>query len=148
MRIRSPKDFWSGIFFIAIALGFIALARQYNMGDMHRMGPALFPTTIGALLAALGLLIAARSLVIDGAPVPRMQARPIFISLAAIVLFGIALDLLGLVIAIAALVIVGGYASREVRITTSIGLAALLIAFSVPVFVWLLGLPIPLWPGE
>ena len=40
MRVRSPKDFWAGLFFIAIALGFMLLSTRYSMGNMHRMGPA------------------------------------------------------------------------------------------------------------
>jgi hypothetical protein len=106
----------------------------------------MFPTLIGALLAALGLIIALRSFVLDGAPVPRFDARPIGISILAIVLFGIALQWLGLVAAIAALVLVGAYASREVRLLDNLALAAVMIVFSVAVFVWLLGLPLPLWP--
>jgi len=146
MRIRSPKDFWAGLIFVAIGGGFVLLAQQYRLGDMHRMGPAMFPTLIGALLAALGLIIALRSFVLDGAPVPRFDARPIGISMLAIVLFGIALQWLGLVAAIAALVLVGAYASREVRLVDNLALAAVMIVFSVAVFVWLLGLPLPLWP--
>jgi Tripartite tricarboxylate transporter TctB family len=146
MRIRSPKDFWAGLIFVAIGGGFVLLAQQYRLGDMHRMGPAMFPTLIGALLAALGLIIALRSFVLDGAPVPRFDARPIGISILAIVLFGIALQWLGLVAAIAALVLVGAYASREVRLLDNLALAAAMIVFSVAVFVWLLGLPLPLWP--
>jgi len=147
MRIRSPKDFWAGLIFIAIGGGFVLLAQQYRLGDMHRMGPAMFPTLIGALLAALGLIIALRSFVLDGAPVPRFDARPIGISILAIVLFGIALQWLGLVAAIAALVLVGAYGSREVRLLDNLALAAAMIVFSVAVFVWLLGLPLPLWPA-
>jgi hypothetical protein len=146
MRIRSPRDFWAGLIFVAIGGGFVLLAQQYRLGDMHRMGPAMFPTLIGALLAALGLIIALRSFVLDGAPVPRFDARPIGISILAIVLFGIALQWLGLVAAIAALVLVGAYASREVRLLDNLALAAVMIVFSVAVFVWLLGLPLPLWP--
>jgi hypothetical protein len=146
MRIRSPKDFWAGLIFVAIGGGFVLLAQQYRLGDMHRMGPAMFPTLIGALLAALGLIIALRSFVLDGAPVPRFDARPIGISMLAIVLFGIALQWLGLVAAIAALVLVGAYASRVVRLLDNLALAAVMIVFSVAVFVWLLGLPLPLWP--
>lgn len=148
MRIRSPKDFWSGLIFIAIAAGFIGLARRYNLGDMHRMGPALFPIIVGALLAGLGALIAARAFVLDGPPVPRFVARPILVSLLAMVLFGIALQWLGLIAAIAALVLVGSFASGESRIAPTMALTAILIVFSVGVFVFLLGLPIPLWPGE
>jgi len=146
MRIRSPKDFWSGLFFIAVAVGFIGLSRQYNMGNMHRMGPALFPTLVGTLLAGLGLIMALRSFATDGPPVPRFHARPILISLIAIVLFGVALQNSGLVAAVTALVIVGAIASSESRVLETVGLTLALIVFSVAVFVWLLGLPIPLWP--
>jgi hypothetical protein len=146
MRIRSPKDFWAGLFFIAAAVGFMLLSQQYSMGNMHRMGPALFPTLVGALLAGLGLIIAARSFAIDGPPVPRFHARPILISLVAIALFGVALAHLGLIAAVAVLVAVGAVASRESRPLEVAGLIAVLIVFSVGVFAWLLGLPIPLWP--
>lgn len=146
MKIRSPRDFWSGIFFIAVALGFVGLSQRYAMGNMHRMGPALFPSLIGALLAVLGFVIALRALAVDGPPVSRFHARPIVVSLIAIALFGLALAHLGLIAAITALVLVGALASQESRLLETVGLAAALIAFSVAVFVWLLGLPIPLWP--
>jgi hypothetical protein len=146
MRIRAPKDFWAGLIFVAIGLGFILLATEYRYGDMHRMGPAMFPTLVGALLALLGTAIAARGLVSAGEPVPRFKARPLGISLLAIVLFGIALQWLGLVTAVAILVLVGAYAARDVRPLANIALAAVMVLFSVAVFVWLLGLPLPLWP--
>jgi hypothetical protein len=147
MRIRSPKDFWAGLFFIAVAMAFIGLSHQYGMGNMHRMGPALFPTLVGVLLAGLGLTIALRAFAIDGPPVPSFQARPIVVSLAAIALFGVALAHLGLIAAVAALVLIGALASRESKPLETLGLVAVLIAFSVVLFVWVLGLPIPLWPG-
>ena len=146
MRIRAPKDFWAGLFFIAVAAGFMLLSRHYNMGNMHRMGPALFPTLVGALLAGLGLIIAARSFAIDGPPVPRLHARPILISLVAISLFGVVLAHFGLVAAVIVLVAVAALASNESKPLEVAGLIALLIVFSVGVFAWLLGLPIPLWP--
>jgi len=146
MKIRSPKDFWAGLFFVTIALGFIGLSYQYGMGNMHRMGPALFPTLVGVLLAGLGLLIALRAFAVDGQPVPPFHARPIIISLVAISLFGLALAHGGLIAAVAVLVIISAAASRESKVLETVALVAALIAFSVAVFVWLLGLPIPLWP--
>jgi putative tricarboxylic transport membrane protein len=146
MRIRSPKDFWAGLIFVAIGGAFILLASQYRLGTMHRMGPAMFPILVGSVLAVLGAIIALRSFVLDGEPVPRFYARPIGVSLLAIVLFGVALQWLGLVAAIAVLVLVGAYAAREVHRLETIALAAIMIVFSVAVFVWLLGLPLPLWP--
>jgi hypothetical protein len=37
-------------------------------------------------------------------------------------------------------------ASRESRPLETVGLVVVLMVFSAAVFVWLLGLPIPLWP--
>src|SRR5262249_60086532 len=91
MRIRSPKDFWAGLIFIAIGGGFVVFAQQYRLGDMHRMGPAMFPTLVGALLAALGVIIALRAFAFHGEPVPRFYLRPIGVSVLWILLFGAAL---------------------------------------------------------
>jgi hypothetical protein len=148
MRIRSPKDFWSGLFFVAIGAAFILLAQSYSLGTLHRMGPGMFPTLVGSVLAVLGAAIALRSFVLRGEPMPDFQARPLCVSLLAIVLFGVALQWLGLVAAVAVLVLVGGYAAREVRLRENVALAAAMVLFSVAVFIWLLGLPLPLWPDS
>src|SRR5947209_17739701 len=100
MRIRSPKDFWAGLIFVAIGAAFMLGAQHYRLGDMHRMGPGMFPTLIGALLALLGTLIAARAFVLAGEAVPRLHARPLGVSLLAIVLFGLAMQWLGLIAAV------------------------------------------------
>ncbi|MGE0038583.1 MAG: tripartite tricarboxylate transporter TctB family protein [Xanthobacteraceae bacterium] len=148
MRVRAPKDFWAGLIFVAIGGGFILLAMQHRYGDMHRMGPAMFPTLVGALLALLGAIVAARGLVLSGEAAPRFHLRPLAVSLLAIVLFGVALEWLGLVAAVTVLVLVGACAARQVRPLESVALAAALVLFSVAVFVWLLGLPLRLWPGS
>ncbi len=146
MRIRSPKDFWSGLLFIAVAVFFIVLATRYRFGTPERIGPAFFPIMVGLLLAALGAIIAGRSLVLDGPPIEHMHLPPLLVTIAAVVLFGIAFGWLGLVAAIVVLVIVGSYADRSARLIESAALAAVLAVFSVAVFVWVLGLPLPVWP--
>jgi hypothetical protein len=148
MHIRSPKDFWAGLIFVALGAAFVGLALQYRLGDLHRIGPGLFPTLIGSVLVGLGLIVAGRALVLEGPAIERVHARPLLVSLAAILLFGLALQWLGVVVAIAILVLVGAYASRDVRILQVLALAAFLIVFSVAIFVWLLGLPLPLWPSR
>jgi hypothetical protein len=147
MRIRSPRDFWAGLLFVGIAAMFIALASQYRFGDAHRMGPGYFPIMVGALLAVLGAVVAGRGLAFDGPPLPRFNPRPLLVTLLAVVLFGLALERLGLAAAIALLVLVSAFADRDVRLLPSAVLAVLLIAFSVATFVWLLGLPLPVWPA-
>src|SRR5262249_54717191 len=135
MRIRAPKDFWAGLIFVAIGVAFILLSQQYRLGDMHRMGPGMFPTLVGALLAMLGAAITLRAFALEGEPVPRFYARQIGVTLLAIVLFGLALAWLGLVAAIAALVLIGAYAARDVRPLENAALAAVMILLSVALFV-------------
>jgi len=146
MRIRSPKDFWSGLVFIAIAVAFMALAARYRLGTAEKMGPGFFPIMIGIVQAGLGAILLGRSFVLDGPPLERMRLSPLAITVVAVVLFGIALDWLGLAAAIAALVIVGSYADRSSRLVESIALAVALVFFSVAMFVWVLGLPLQVWP--
>jgi hypothetical protein len=58
VRIRSPKDFWAGLMFIAFGLFAAIFAyANYQMGTAVRMGPAYFPTVLGGLLALLGVLV-------------------------------------------------------------------------------------------
>jgi hypothetical protein len=58
MQIKNPKDFWAGLMFIATGLFFSLWAMEfYQMGTAVRMGPAYFPTVLGFLLVALGLIV-------------------------------------------------------------------------------------------
>jgi len=55
MKIVNGKDFWAGLMFMGFGLGFwIVSTENYSMGSALRMGPAYFPTMLGALLAILG----------------------------------------------------------------------------------------------
>jgi hypothetical protein len=147
MKIRSPSDFWCGLIFLAIGVGFMWLAREYRMGSAARIGPAYFPTLLGGLLAVLGLTITVPALFVAGEKFPHMSWRPLLTILAGILVFGFLLEPAGLVAAVAALVIVGGFADPELRFRETIGIAFFLIVFSVGIFVALLGLPLNLWPN-
>ncbi len=63
MKIKSPKDFWSGLMFIASGLFFAIWAMtHYQMGTAVRLGPAYFPAMLGGLLFVLGVFILLGSL--------------------------------------------------------------------------------------
>ena len=147
MRIRAPRDFWAGLLFIAIGTGFIALASQYRLGVASRMGPAYFPIAVGCLLSLLGLAIAVRAFVRTGPALEAVSLRPLGVTLLSVVLFGLALSYLGLVAAILALVLVGALADANARSLEMLALAVFLAAFSVVVFVLVLGLPLQVWPS-
>lgn len=146
MRIRSPRDFWAGLAFIAIAAAFIYMASGYRYGTAQRMGPGFFPIYVAGFLGLLGLVVFLRSFVIDGPRIDNIGLRQLLVTILAVTLFGLALTYLGLVAAIVVLVIVGAFADPAAKPLETIALAITLSAFSVGVFVYLLGLPLQVWP--
>jgi Tripartite tricarboxylate transporter TctB family len=147
VKIKSPSDFWCGLIFLAIGVAFMLLAREYRMGTAARIGPGYFPTLLGGVLAALGLSITLPSFLVAGEPLPRVSWRPLLMILISILVFGLLLEPAGLAVAVAALVVVSGLADRELRLRESLALALFLVAFSIGIFVTLLGLPLNLWPS-
>ena len=147
MRIRSQKDFWCGVIFLAIGIAFMVLAREYRFGTAARMGPGFFPMLLGGLLAALGLTLAVPALLRDGENFPRLHMQPMLMLLASIVVFALLLQPLGFVLAALVLILIGGFADADLRLAESAALAIFLTAFSVGVFVLVLGLPLTLWPN-
>src|SRR5438270_13030115 len=100
MKIKSPKDFWSGLMFLGVGLFFVVWAAIfYQMGTAVRMGPAYFPVLLGGLLAVLGLVILLESFVAEGPPVPAFALRPLILLSVACVLYGYLVNPLGLSVA-------------------------------------------------
>jgi putative tricarboxylic transport membrane protein len=56
LRIKSERDFWSGILFLGTGIGFALGATQYSMGSAARPGPGYFPLLLSCLLAILGTI--------------------------------------------------------------------------------------------
>jgi Tripartite tricarboxylate transporter TctB family len=148
MRIRAPKDFWSGVMFCAFAAVAILTARGYSLGTAGRMGPGYFPLLLGGVLGALGLILIGRSVVIEGEPLPSFELRPLLVLALAVSLFGALIEPVGLVIALAVITPLSAWAGPQFRWPEVVVLALALIAFSVGVFVYALGLPLMLWPSR
>ena len=51
--VRNPKDFFTGLIFIAFGIGFLLIAQHYPLGSARRMGPAYFPTILSVVLILL-----------------------------------------------------------------------------------------------
>ena len=65
MRIKSQKDFFSGLMFMGVGVAFAWGATTYNVGTGARMGPGFFPLYLGVLMAILGAVITFKALVIE-----------------------------------------------------------------------------------
>lgn len=149
MKIKSQRDFWSGLMFVAIGLGFAWGATSYSFGQSARPGPGYFPFGLGLLLAVLGGMVLFKALTIeteDGEPVGGFAWRPLIIIVGSVALFGLLLPRLGLFIALPLLVISSAFAGDEFHWGEAILNAAIITVFSWAVFIYGLSLTIPLKP--
>jgi hypothetical protein len=149
MKIKNEKDFWAGVMFMLIGIAFVGFAQNYDMGTPQRMGPAYFPTVLGGLLAALGVAIGLQGLTVDTSDgkIEKFHFGPLFAVLAAVVAFGALLRPGGLLLALAALLGIASLGSHELKIKELIPLAVGLALLVLAVFIWGLGLTIPVWPA-
>ena len=149
MKIKSQKDFWSGLMFIAVGLGFAWGATNYSFGQSARPGPGYFPFGLGLLMAVLGGMVLFKSLTVDtndGEPVGRFAWRPLLIIIGSITLFGFLLPRLGMIITLPLLVVMSASASDEFKLKEALLNALILTVGSWAIFIYGLNLTIPLWP--
>lgn len=148
--VLGNKDFLAGLVFLAFGLAAMHIAdRDYPMGTLVRMGPGDFPAALGLILALFGVYLAARGLGWprkDEAPVA-WDWRPVGCIVASMFLFGFLLPRLGLMSALAAMFVVAALGGWEFRWREVLALTAVMTAFAVGVFVYLLKLPFQLAPG-
>lgn len=150
MKIKSEKDFWAGLMFMATGLGFAGGATNYSFGSSARPGPGYFPFGLGILLAILGAFIVFESLTVstrDGEKIGAFPFKPMFLIILAVAVFGVTLPLLGMVIALPLLILISSLAGDEFKLTEVILVAVVLTVGSWLVFIRGLNLVIPLWPS-
>jgi hypothetical protein len=145
--VRHPKDFWSGLLFIAIGLFAILYGLKYTLGTAARMGPGYFPRILGILLILLGSILALRALRLDGPPLPRWKWRPTVVVLGSVVLFGAIVQWAGIALSTVILIVGSSAASSEFRPRESLIVGVVLAALAVGVFVIGLKLQLPIWPA-
>jgi Tripartite tricarboxylate transporter TctB family len=150
MKIKSQKDFWSGIMFTVLGIVFAYGATNYTIGSAAKMGPGYFPLMLGVVLSLLGAAVTLRSLSVetaDGDPVDAFNIRTIAIILGAVCLFAFLLQPMGLIVALLALVVMSSYASHEFSWKGTMINAAVMIALCMGVFVFALKLQFPILPS-
>ena len=151
MSISSAKDFWSGLIYIFFGLAAVIIARDYDMGNALKMGPAYFPTVLGWLLAVIGAISVIRGFVVRGMAVGGFAFKPLLMIVAATLFFGFTVRGAGMAVALPILVIFSATASRRFNWKMSLLLAAGLTLFCVLVFIKGLGVPLPIvgpWFGD
>jgi Tripartite tricarboxylate transporter TctB family len=157
VKIKSQKDFFSGLMFGAVGGAFAWGATTYNVGSGARMGPGYFPLMLGIVLALMGVVIMFQSITIeteDGAPIGKWAWRPLAYVLGANLAFGVLLGglpsvgvpAMGMIIAIYALTIISSLAGETFKLRDVLILATILAVGSYLAFIVLLKLQIQVWP--
>ncbi|RZL54767.1 MAG: tripartite tricarboxylate transporter TctB family protein [Variovorax sp.] len=157
MKIKSQKDFFSGVMFTVVGVAFAWGASTYNVGSGARMGPGYFPLLLGIVMAAIGLGIMFSGLTVeteDGEIIGKWAWKQVIYILGANLAFGVLLGglpsigipAMGLIIAIYALVIIASLAGSEFDFKKVLVLATVLAIGSYIAFIWALKLQIQVWP--
>jgi hypothetical protein len=157
MKIKSEKDFYSGLMFMAIGIAFAWGATTYTIGEGARMGPGYFPLVLGLLLTALGAFVLFKALVVeteDGDRIGPWAWRPLAFIIGANLLFGVLLGglpsigvpAMGMILAIYGLTIVSAMGGDEFRFKEVLVLGTVLSIGSYLAFIVLLKLQFQVWP--
>ena len=146
--IRHPKDFLSGLIFVAFGVAAIVLGSGYPLGTAARMGPGYFPRILGILLIALGGALSLRALRTSGSPLPGWKWRPVIVVLVSVIVFGLVVTHIGLVLATVGLIVASSAARGEFRPKEALISGIVLAALAVGVFVIGLKIQLPIWPGS
>jgi Tripartite tricarboxylate transporter TctB family len=157
VKIKSQKDFFSGLMFTVVGAAFAWGATTYSVGEGARMGPGYFPLMLGILLAILGAAIMFTALVVETADGDKIGAwawKPLSFIIGSNLLFGILLGglpsiklpAMGLIAGIYGLTIVASLAGERFKLKEVLILATILAIGSYLAFVMLLKLQFPVWP--
>ncbi len=158
MKIKSQKDFWSGLLFLVAGIAFAWGATNYTIGEGARMGPGYFPLMLGILLAIIGVFVVFEALVVeteDGEPIGKWAFKPLVFIIGSNLVFGILLaglpnfgiPAMGLIVAIYALTFIASMAGEEHKNKEVAILATILAIGSYLAFIVLLKLQFPVWPS-
>lgn len=157
MSIKSQKDFFSGLLFMAVGIAFAWGATSYNVGTGARMGPGYFPLMLGLLMAVLGAVITFKALVVeteDGEKIGTWAWKPLCFILAANLVFGILLGglpsiklpAMGMIAGIYALTFIASLAGEKFNLKENLILATVLAVMCYLGFIVLLKLQFQAWP--
>lgn len=169
MRIKNEKDFWSGIMFVAVGVGFAIGAMDYSLGPAcppqdpcatsmwarfiqlsAKPGPGFFPLGLGMIQAVLGALVLFKALTFEtagGDPIGAIGWKPLILIVASVAIFGAILPRLGMFISLPILILIANLAGNEFSWKGVIISSIVLTVGSWLVFIKGLGLIIPLWPS-
>lgn len=140
-----PDLLTAGLFIGFGAVGLYA-SRNLDGGTLAQMGPAFLPRVVCGLLILVGLAVGLPALRRPVQAIETIRLRPLLVITVAIIGFAYAVTHLGFVLASLWLIVAGSLADPGGRWREVALLAGGLTLFGALVFVYALGVQVPLWP--
>jgi hypothetical protein len=132
-----------GIFLVGIALLFGIASLNYNIGQLSRTGPGLFPLIVSSMLLLIGVLTILRSRFVAAVPLD-YRVKNICVILAALCGFAVLSAHVNMTLGIVFLVFCASFAGTSYSIVRNLKISAGLLAVALA-FKYLLGLGLPLF---
>jgi len=146
MRVRAGQDFATGVLFALIALAALYIGADYPMGTPQRPGTGVLPRILALCLLATGAFLIGKAFIVGDVAMERWAWRPLAAITIATILFGLIIDDLGLVIAMVLSMSIAALGALDTRWREFAFFLVIMIVGSWALFIWLLGMPIPMWP--
>lgn len=144
LAIRNQADFISGSVFGFVGVAALVFGREYSFGSLASIGPGFFPTVAGVMLCGFALVLLLRSVLTQDQEQVSLAPLPIIVIVGSSVLFALILRPLGLPLSACILVLISTYASRSLGLLPALVLACAIAAFVTLVFIYGLGLQMPI----
>ncbi|MGK6317293.1 tripartite tricarboxylate transporter TctB family protein [Neorhizobium sp. DT-125] len=142
-RLNNKADVEAGLFFALLGGMTAALSLQYEIGTIAAMGPGMFPLILGVLLTILGLGILVKGM-FSGEVAKTLLWKPAILVILALLAFAFLVLSVGLVAAVPAQVFIALRASDHFTLKRAIALSIGLLLFCYIVFIYFLGIAVPM----
>ena len=145
MRVRD-QDFATGILFLVIGALALWIGWDYPRGTAQRPGTGVLPAILSWCMIGTGGLLIIKSAVGKGELMEPWAWRPLVTVTAATVLFGLLIDDFGLLLTMIISMSLCALGTAETRWLEFSVFLLIIMAGAWAMFIWLLGMPIAVFP--
>jgi putative tricarboxylic transport membrane protein len=142
--IRDEKSAAAGMIFLMLGGWFVYQSiTTLRVGEALRMGPGYFPMLSGGAMMIIGLLILVTMRGESRVAIREWPWRAILMIGAGVLVFALGLRRVGFIPSCFVMLVIVAQASRQTRLLEAALTAAVLTALCGIVFIWGLGVPMP-----
>jgi hypothetical protein len=148
MRVKSSQDLATGALFIVVGVAALWVGADYPKGTARNPGTGVLPFILAWCLIGTGALLWLKAWLVEGPGLTRWAWRPVVMVTLAAIAFALSVDRFGLVVAMVLSMTLTALGTSETRWREYALFAAGMILVAIAMFIYGLGMPIPILPKE